>query len=101
MDPAAGMTALLAPIVIVLLAPSFVIIPMSFSTSLALSWPPEGFTLEWYGKLFGSAEWLSSAVNSLGDSFGGDGIALVLGVPAGFAFGLRDWPAKQFALAVS
>jgi putative spermidine/putrescine transport system permease protein len=95
-----GRAALLAPIVIVLLAPSFVVIPMSFSKSLALSWPPQGFTLAWYGKLFGSDEWLASAGNSVEVALAATVLALALGVPAGLAFGLRDWPGKQMALAL-
>ena len=94
-----GLIGLTAPIVIVLLAPSFVIIPMSFSNSLALSWPPQGFTLAWYAKLFGSDEWLASALNSFETALAATVLALALGVPAGLAFGLRHWPSKQIALA--
>jgi len=95
-----ALAVLLVPVVVLLLAPSLVVIPMSVSNSLVLSWPPQGFTLHWYGKLFGSAEWLASAQNSLEVAAASTVICLLLGVPAGIAFGLRDWPGKQLALAM-
>jgi putative spermidine/putrescine transport system permease protein len=91
--------ALLAPVVVILLAPSLVVIPMSFSESSVLAWPPQGFTSQWYVKLFASAEWLDSAKNSVEVAFAATIICVVLGVPAGLAFGLRDWRGKQLALA--
>lgn len=93
------MALLLIPVVVTLLAPSLVIIPMSFSTSSVLSWPPEGFTWGWYEKLFASSEWLDSARNSVEVAFATTLICLALGVPAGLAFGLREWRGKQIALA--
>jgi putative spermidine/putrescine transport system permease protein len=94
-----ALAALLAPVVVILLAPSLVVIPMSFSKSSVLSWPPQGFTLEWYGRLFASSEWLDSARNSVEVAFAATLICLVLGVPAGLACGLREWRGKQLALA--
>lgn len=96
-----GMSALLAPIMVVLLAPSFVVIPMSFSKSLVLSWPPQGFTLAWYAKLLASDEWVASAENSFEVALAATMIALLLGVPAGLALGLRDWRGKQLVLALA
>jgi putative spermidine/putrescine transport system permease protein len=91
---------LLTPIVVILLAPTLVVIPMSFSESPVLSFPPSGFTLDWYGELFTSREWLDSARNSLVVALAATAISLVLGVPAGLAFGLRNWRSKQLALAL-
>ena len=91
---------LLTPIVMILMAPSLVIIPMSFSESRVLSWPPRGFTLEWYGQLFGSGQWLASAQHSVEVAVTSTVIAVLLGVPAGVTFGLRNWRGKQLALAI-
>jgi putative spermidine/putrescine transport system permease protein len=91
---------LLGPVVVTLLAPSLVIIPMSFSTSPVLSFPPTGFTLGWYRELFTSADWLASAQNSLVVALASTVFCLVLGVPAGLAFGLREWRSKRLMLAM-
>jgi putative spermidine/putrescine transport system permease protein len=93
------MGALLAPVVVTLLAPSLVIIPMSFSESVVLSWPPQGFTWQWYGRLLASSEWLDSARNSVEVASCTTLICLALGVPAGLALGLRSWRGQQLALA--
>jgi putative spermidine/putrescine transport system permease protein len=95
-----GIAVLLVPVVVTLLAPSLVIIPMSFSTSQVLSFPPTGFTLHWYGQLFTSPEWMASAQNSLVVALAATVVCLVLGVPAGLAFGLREWRSKQLMLAL-
>lgn len=95
-----GVAALLTPVVVTLLAPSLVIIPMSFTTSQVLSFPPTGFTLDWYRELFTSADWLASAQNSLVVALASTVICLVLGVPAGLAFGLREWRSKRLMLAL-
>jgi putative spermidine/putrescine transport system permease protein len=95
-----GATLLVAPIVITLLVPSLVIIPMSFSRSRVLSFPPTGFTLEWYHTLFTSSEWLASAQNSVVVALAATVICLVLGVPAGLALGLRDWRGKRLMMAL-
>jgi putative spermidine/putrescine transport system permease protein len=95
-----AISALLIPVLVLLLAPSFVVIPMSFSKSLVLSWPPEGFTVRWYLKLFGSDEWLASAVHSLEVAFAATAIALAFGVPAGLTLGLRVFGGRGPALAL-
>jgi putative spermidine/putrescine transport system permease protein len=93
------LAALLVPVIVILLAPSLVVIPMSFSEGSVLSWPPQGFTLQWYSKLFASAEWLDSAKNSVEVAFAATVLCLTFGVPAGLVFGLRNWRGKQLALA--
>ncbi|MCW2725421.1 MAG: binding--dependent transport system inner rane component family protein [Frankiales bacterium] len=90
---------LVAPVVVCLLAPSLVIIPMSFSRSPVLSFPPSGFTLDWYQRLFTSSEWIASARNSATVAFAATVLSLLLGVPAGLALGLRDWRSKRLMMA--
>jgi len=90
---------LLVPVIIVLLAPSLVVLPMSVSENPVLSWPPQGFTLRWYGKLIANPGWLDSAKNSLEVAFAATGLSLVVGIPAGLTFGSIHWRGKQLALA--
>ena len=48
-----------------LLLPSAVVVAMSFSAGKLLTFPPQGFSLEWYGNFFRSKAWSGSTVNSL------------------------------------
>ena len=59
------MVALGALTVFYLLAPTLVIIPMSFTEASILSFPPQGFSLQWYEEMFTDRQWSSGIVNSL------------------------------------
>jgi hypothetical protein len=57
-----GWLAGLASVVLFYLVfPIFVIIPVSFSSATYLSFPPPGFSLQWYEGFFGSAQWRDAA----------------------------------------
>ncbi len=56
---------LLALLLAFLAAPIFVVIPVSFSNTSTLQFPPESLSLQWYVRLFSSARWQSSAYNSM------------------------------------
>lgn len=92
-------SALLVPVVILLLAPSLVILPMSISESRMLTWPPRGFTLDWYVVLFTGGQWLDSARHSLEVALASTAIAVLLGVPAGVTLGMRTWRLRELTLA--
>lgn len=47
------------------LAPILVILPMAFSETDYLTFPPRGFTLSWFGAFFGNARWMDATVFSL------------------------------------
>lgn len=96
----AARATFLVPVVILLLAPSFVILPMSLSESRVLSWPPRGFTLDWYVALFASGQWATSARHSVEVALISTVIALVLGVPAGVTLGLKNWRLRELTLAL-
>lgn len=48
-----------------LIIPCVIAIPMSFSASQFLEFPPRSFSLRWYEAFFGSAEWTDSAAVSI------------------------------------
>lgn len=60
-----ALTVLAILIGIYLISPILFIVPMSFSESSTLAFPPEGFTLEWYEKLIGDPLWMEAAGSSL------------------------------------
>ena len=58
------MAALGALTVFYLLAPTLVIIPMSFTEGSILSFPPDGFSLRWYDQMLTRPEWSTGLRNS-------------------------------------
>lgn len=65
--------------------PILVVVLNSFSTSKTLSWPPPGFTTEWWGKAFTNAGALSAISTSLVVAAASTAIALLLGTALSFA----------------
>ena len=59
--------------------PLFVVVLNSFSTSKSLTWPPPGFTLEWWGRAFTNAGAIEATGTSLLVAVIATAIALVLG----------------------
>ena len=57
-----GLTCLL--IAVWLVAPTLVVIPMSFADKKSLAFPPTGFSLQWYENFFTNPQWFGSLVVS-------------------------------------
>ena len=49
--------ALTALAIVFLLAPSLIVVPMSFTNSTFLEFPPQEWSTRWYRSYFGTAEW--------------------------------------------
>lgn len=47
-------------VVVFLMVPTFIVVPMSFSPSQHLQFPPTGFTWRWYGAYFADPDWVSA-----------------------------------------
>jgi putative spermidine/putrescine transport system permease protein len=60
-----GLVVLGVLTVIFLVGPMLVVIPMSFTEGKILSWPPRGFSLQWYQQLVDEPRWSRSFVNSV------------------------------------
>ena len=63
----------------VLIAPSLVIVPMSFSPGRELRFPPPGFSTRWYENFFADETWTYAAITSGTVAFWTVAIATVLG----------------------
>ena len=57
MGGGSGSTLSVALIVLFLIAPSLLVVPLSFSDSRYLQFPPPGWSTRWYEAYFGSIEW--------------------------------------------
>ena len=56
---------LAALIMLLLVVPTLIVIPMSFSDSQYLEFPPETWSVRWYNEYFESAKWMRATVTSL------------------------------------
>ena len=54
-----------AIIMLLLVIPTFIVIPMSFSDSQYLEFPPSNWSVRWYDEYFGSSKWMRATVTSL------------------------------------
>jgi putative spermidine/putrescine transport system permease protein len=78
-----------------LVVPCVLIVPMSFSASSYLEFPPRAWSLRWYREFFSSEEWMDALALSLKVSTLAMAIATPLGTAA--AYGLARLPvAKQW-----
>ena len=70
---------------ILLVAPSLIVLIISFDTRAYLSFPPEGFTLSWYAKVFERSELVEGFINSMQVGFTVTVLCILLGVPTALA----------------
>ncbi|MCE3247220.1 MAG: transporter permease [Geminicoccaceae bacterium] len=72
-------------VLLYLILPLLIIVPMSFSGTRFLSFPPPSLSLRWYEEYFGSRAWMQATQVSLGVAFLTVVIATPLGVAAAYA----------------
>jgi putative spermidine/putrescine transport system permease protein len=77
-----------------LLLPILVIIPISFSASRYLAFPPTEFSLEWYRRLIDRPEWLRALQVSVQTASVCTVLSCLLGIPAALALVRGRFPAK-------
>ncbi|TPM33078.1 ABC transporter permease [Mesorhizobium sp. B2-3-5] len=85
-----GLVCLL--VAIWLVAPTLVVVPMSFNGNKSLAFPPQGFSWQWYQNFLTNPDWSSSFLNSLKVASIVAVLATVLGTLA--AFGLDRMKAR-------
>ncbi|MCQ9368830.1 ABC transporter permease [Brevibacterium sp. 91QC2O2] len=73
-----------------LVAPTLIVIPLSFNEQRSLAFPPQGFSLQWYANFFSDSAWYGGLLNSVQIAVLVAIIATVLGTPA--AYGLSRVP---------
>jgi putative spermidine/putrescine transport system permease protein len=80
---------------LLLALPAVIVVLLSFTESALLNFPPEGFTLAWYGKAWNSAPFMNSLLVSLQLALLATLLALALGGPAAFALQRYPVPGKR------
>lgn len=79
-------------IVFYLIAPMIIILIISFSSAQFLAFPPPGFSLQWYRKLFADAAWLDALITSVQIMMPTGTIATVLGTAAAVGIARGRFP---------
>ncbi len=74
-----------ALLVVYMLAPLVVILVISFSSALFLTFPPPGFSLQWYEKMFSNPTWTRTLITSVKIMIPAAILATVLGTAAALA----------------
>ncbi|QZY52671.1 ABC transporter permease [Leucobacter tenebrionis] len=87
-------------IAVYLLMPVLVIIPMSWSESPYLAFPPEGFTTQWYERFFSDMAWMSALGNSLTVGLLSALLSVVLGTLAALALVRGRFPFRGLIMGV-
>ncbi len=95
--------ALVSLILIYLALPTLVVIPLSFSAQSYLSFPPEGWSLQWYARMAENPAWLDATVNSLVSGVATALLSMVFGTLAALmvARGQTRWGGTVSALVVA
>jgi putative spermidine/putrescine transport system permease protein len=82
---------------ILLVTPTLIVIPMSFSDSQYLEFPPDEWSLRWYRHYFGSSEWMNATATSLKAAV----LTMLVATPVGVvaAYGLHASQIKFVRMA--
>ncbi|MFZ4663822.1 MAG: ABC transporter permease, partial [Caldilineaceae bacterium] len=87
-------------VVLFLLAPSLLLIPMSFSAGRTLKFPPPGYSLQWYQALFSSPAWSAAALTSLQVALLTAGLATLLGTLTALGLMRGQLPGRNLVQAL-
>ncbi len=81
-------------ILLFLILPTLIIVPMSFSQTDYLQFPPQGLSLRWYAAYFGDPDWMASTWFSLKIALATALTSTVVGTMASLAFVRGELPFK-------
>jgi putative spermidine/putrescine transport system permease protein len=84
-----------ALLVIFLVAPMLIVVLISFSSAQFLMFPPPGFSMQWYHRVFGDPAWIESLTASIEIVAPTGILATVLGTAAALGLARSDIPGKK------
>ena len=88
-----------ALILLFLIAPVIAIVPLSFNSSSILTYPLEGFSLNWYAKFLEDPRWWSAIQNSLIVGIATVALATPLGAMAALGLSMTSFRGKGLIIA--
>lgn len=80
--------------------PTFFVIPVSFTQSSFLDFPPRGFTLRWYGEFLQSNAWMSATLRSFYIALIVAVVTMILGTAAAFVLAREQFRGKKLVMAL-
>jgi putative spermidine/putrescine transport system permease protein len=83
-----------------LIAPIVVLVPISFTSSSFIQWPPQGFSVRWYVSVLTSDVWLRAALRSVGVGVLSAVLALAITLPAAIAITRRRHAGQQWLIGL-
>jgi len=87
-------------VVFYLVAPALIVVPVSFSSTTSLSFPPAGWSTRWYEAFFGQEKWIGSLWVSLRVAFGTMIVATTAGIAASYALHAQGFRAGRLVKAI-
>jgi len=87
---------LAAVIMLLLIVPTFIVVPMSFSDSQYLEFPPSNWSLRWYNEYLESSKWMRATVTSLKTGLLTMLVATPIGTLAAYALFVSGHPIARF-----
>ncbi len=94
----AVLTVVTALILAFMAVPLFFLIPVSFTESPFVEWPPRGFSLQWYERYFSSPIWQEATIRSFIVGIATAILSLLVGVPAAFGINRARFKGKGLVL---
>ncbi|MDF2809828.1 MAG: transporter permease [Microvirga sp.] len=82
-----------------LIFPVLIIVPVSFSAGSFLSFPPPGWSLQWYERLFSRADWLNSAWLSIWIALVVTVLSTILGTAGAYGLVRGKFPGQKILVA--
>lgn len=89
-----GFVAFIIGVMAFMYLPILILIAFSFNDSRILTWPLNGFTFEWYAKLFSNEDLLRAVWNSFYVASCSTALTLLVGIPAAMALDKYQFPGK-------
>lgn len=86
-------------VLFLLIAPIFILVPLSFTSLNYFKFPPKGFSLQWYRAFFQNQEWVNGFIRSIGISILAIIFSLILGSMAAYAVTRIDFKFKKVFMA--
>jgi putative spermidine/putrescine transport system permease protein len=87
--------ALAVVIVVAMAIPALFVVPVSFSPTRFLTFPPPSLSLRWYETYFATPEWTESTVYSVVLAVLTTGASLLIGLPAAFGLARGHFRGRQ------
>jgi putative spermidine/putrescine transport system permease protein len=87
-------------VLLFLIAPLFIIVPLSFSKDPYFTLPVREYSLRWYDDLFGNPRWFNSIANSTVAAVLTTLFATTLGTLAALGISRPDFPARRAVMAL-